>query len=285
MEEIDIITSEARGVRKLSERNLQAKRALILTEEDTRKLDWSEIPVGTIKVNQYTGMMSIKLQDVLVLKENGRQLENHFILQAGDNPAPTDKVYEIKDRTLNYYKGEGCKVTSWTRADIEYSSQTDWLPIGIKNDGTISIAKDVMYVEEVFTVVDPRKDIQGLFEYTNAQGEHRHMPFTDEGYPVFELEQGTYSRFRNHLEVTLDDALNRSARSKGIIEISEKRFAITDELHVGEELTVRYLQTLRVGNPYPRIFVSNKAPTIAEENDFWLDTNDGPYESDVVQLP
>ena len=285
MEEIDIITSEARGVRKLSERNLQNKRALILTEEDARKLDWSEIPVGTIKVNQYTGMMSIKLQDVLVLKENGRQLENHFIFQAGDNPALTDKVYEIKDRTLNYYKGEGCKVTSWTRADIEYSSQTDWLPIGIKNDGTISIAKDVMYVEEVFTVVDPRKDIQGLFEYTNAQGEHRHMPFTDEGYPVFELEQGTYSRFRNHLEVTLDDTLNRSARSKGIIEISEKRFAITDELHVGEELTVRYVQTLRFGNPYPRIFVSNKAPTIAEENDFWLDTSDAPYESDVVQLP
>lgn len=285
MEEIDIITSEARGVRKLSERNLQTKRALILTEEDARKLDWSEIPVGTIKVNQYTGMMSIKLQDVLVLKENGRQLENHFILQAGDNPALTDKVYEIKDRTLNYYKGEGCKVTSWTRADIEYSSQTDWLPIGIKNDGTISIAKDVMYVEEVFTVVDPRKDIQGLFEYTNAQGEHRHMPFTDEGYPVFELEQGTYSRFRNHLEVTLDDTLNRSARSKGIIEISEKRFALVDELHVGEEITVRYVQTLRLGNPYPRIFVSNKAPTIAEENDFWLDTSDAPYENDVVQLP
>ena len=285
MEEIDIITSEARGVRKLSERNLQTKRALILTEEDVRKLDWSEIPVGTIKVNQYTGMMSIKLQDVLVLKENGRQLENHFILQAGDNPAPTDKVYEIKDRTLNYYKGEGCKVTSWTRADIEYSSQTDWLPIGIKNDGTISIAKDVMYVEEVFTIVDPRKDVQGLFEYTNASGEHRHMPFTDEGYPVFELEMGTYSRFRNHLEVTLDDTLNRSARSKGIIEISEKRFALVDELHVGEEITVRYVQTLRLGNPYPRIFVSNKAPTIAEENDFWLDTSDAPYESDVVQLP
>ena len=50
-----------RGVRKVSERILQDGRALIYTEEDAGKIDFSEIPDGAIKINKDQGTVELKL--------------------------------------------------------------------------------------------------------------------------------------------------------------------------------------------------------------------------------
>lgn len=271
-----MITSQSRGVRKLSERNLQQKRALILTEEDAQKLDWSEVPVGTLKVNPTTGMLSVKLQDVLILKENNKQLENHLIVQQGANSDPEDPVVRIVDRTVADFPTHGTEPTTYKRKDIFLSSQTDWLPAGIKNDGTISIAKDEILVEETFLIVDPNPDIQHTYTYKNYKGELRHMPVTDEGYLVFELELGSYLKHRNHLSVNIDDVLERTASSGGLVELTENRFALTEKLVSGQEITARYYSAVRIGNPYPRVFESSDEPTKAEEGDLWIE--DKPVE-------
>ena len=50
-----------RGVRKVSERILQDGRTLVYTEEDASKLDFSEIPDGSLKVNKKQGTVEVKL--------------------------------------------------------------------------------------------------------------------------------------------------------------------------------------------------------------------------------
>lgn len=214
-------TVSARGVRKVNERILQKGRALFLTEEDADKLSWSDIPVGSHKVNPKTGVLSVKLE-----------------------------------------------------------GESDWVPAGIKNDGTITIAKDAVWKEEVFTVT-ALDDKEGNFVYTNSNGETRHMPKTSDGY-VFELEEGEYQPGRNLLEVKINDVLSRNVASGGVIEVTSQRFIIEETLWVGAEITAKYAMVIRIGNPYPRIFMSSEEPATADIGDLWLDPN-GSLEDDYEE--
>lgn len=214
-------TISARGVRKVNERILQEGRALFLTEEDADKLSWSDIPVGSHKVNPKTGVLSVKLE-----------------------------------------------------------GESDWVPSGIKNDGTITIAKDAVWKEEVFTVTS-LDDKTGNFTYTNSNGETRHMPKTKDGY-TFEVEEGEYQPGRNLLEIKINDVLSRNAASGGIIEVSSLRFIVQDELWVGAEITAKYAMVIRIGNPYPRIFMTADEPTTADVGDIWLDP-EGSLDDDYIE--
>lgn len=214
-------TVSARGVRKVNERILQEGRALFLTEEDADKLSWSDIPVGSHKVNPKTGVLSVKLE-----------------------------------------------------------GQSDWVPSGIKNDGTITIAKDAVWKEEIFTVT-ALADKTGNFTYTNSNGQKRRMPKSNNGY-TFELEEGEYQPSRNLLEVKINDVLSRNSASGGLIELSSTRFIIQDKLWVGAEITAKYAMVIRIGNPYPRIFMSSDEPTTADVGDIWLDP-DGSLDDDYVE--
>ena len=155
---------------------------------------------------------------------------------------------------------------------VKLEGETDWVPAHVKNDNTLSIAKDSIVKKEVFTIVNPDEG-DGNFSYTNTLGQIRHMPKTEDGY-LFELEDGTYAQFRNHLEVTIDDVLTRDTVSGGLIEVNYHRFIVTDtELIAGQEITARYLKVIRIGNPYPRFFFHKDTPEDAEIGDFWLDTD------------
>ena len=199
-----------RGVRKISELTLQNGRALILTEEDAEKLNWADIPVGSIKLNKTTGVMSVKLD-----------------------------------------------------------GQSDWVPAGIKNDGTISIAKDTIVHTETFTIKDvSKKDSDHVFDYTNTEGEVRHGKYdTIERYDIvsgnnksfkgfiFTLEKGGYNLLRNNIRVTIDGVLMRTESNGGLIEVNDTAFMLTESLEVGMEIDVEYYQATRIGNPYPRFFI------------------------------
>ena len=87
---------------------------------------------------------------------------------------------------------------------------------------------------------------------------------------------------RNHLEIIIDDALRRTAISGGIKEISNTKFAITEKLVVDQEITVRYLSSNRIGNPYPRIFLTSYTPEQAENGDLWLDYDATLDDDDLI---
>lgn len=120
-----------------------------------------------------------------------------------------------------------------------------------------------------------------LFEYKDEDGKSHHMPITDDGYHVFELNKGSYQRYRSHLTVFIDNVLKRiptkdSNKEYGLVELTSNRFALKDKLEKGQVVTVQYIQTFRIGNPYPRIYLnidSPNTPDKGEEGDFWLDKN------------
>ena len=161
---------------------------------------------------------------------------------------------------------------------VKLAGETDWVAAGLKNDGTIVISRDTSVCVEVFTVITLNNG-DGTFTYENSSGQRRNKPFDTTGY-VFELEEGSYIPGRNHLVVMYDDVLERSQASGGVIEIDERRFKFAENIVVGTEVTAKYYKWVRIGNPYPRIYMTSQTsptpatnPASAEVGDWFLDFN------------
>lgn len=180
---------------------------------------------------------------------------------------------------------------------VKRHGETSWTPMDGWGDDTLVISRDTSLCVEVFTVTSLDNG-DGTFTYKNAKGEQRYKPKLADGY-VFELENGTYINGRNHLTVTFDDVLERSAASGGVVELDSTRFKITENIPVGTELTVRYIKWVRIGNPYPRIFENEDqyfhyqktADTVAKPNKtYYADDHGTPLpvqpvvESDISAL-
>lgn len=162
---------------------------------------------------------------------------------------------------------------------VKCKGNSDWIPAGIKNDGTISIAKDTILHEETFIIKEIKRNEKNQATeliYEDMAKHLRHTQYdTEYGY-VFELEDGHYPVGRNCLEVTIDDVLRRTPQSGGVKEIDETHFAMNEELEVDQEITAHYYGVVRVGNPYPRFFESDTKPPEAEVGDFWIDYSADP---------
>ena len=156
---------------------------------------------------------------------------------------------------------------------VKIEGESDWVPAGLKNDGTLCIAKDTKLVTEIYTIVNPDEG-DGNFSCTDGDGNTRHFPLTNEGYPVFYLEKGSYQMQRNQISVVIDDCLYRSVASGDLTELGETRIQLNEQLKAGQKVTITYSNVVRIGNPYPRIFINDNAPDNAEVGDFWIDCND-----------
>ena len=156
---------------------------------------------------------------------------------------------------------------------VKIEGESDWVPAGLKNDGTLCIAKDTKLVTEIYTIVNPDEG-NGNFSCKDGDGNTRHFPLTNEGYHVFYLEKGSYQMRRNQISVMIDDCLYRSQSSGGLTELGETRVQLNEQLKAGQEVTIIYSNVVRIGNPYPRIFINDNAPDNAEVGDFWIDCND-----------
>lgn len=157
---------------------------------------------------------------------------------------------------------------------VKIEGESDWVPAGLKNDGTLCIAKDTKLVTEIYTIVNP-DDGDGNFSCKDGDGNTRHFPLTDNGYPVFYLEKGSYQMQRNQISVMIDDCLYRSQSSGGLTELSETKIILNEKLVAGQEVTITYSNVVRIGNPYPRIFINDNEPDAkaAEIGDLWIDTD------------
>ena len=208
------------------------------------------------------------------------------IRKVGENILAPKRAIIVTDKNKSQYKWNEIPdgslfidtVTGITSVKLE--GESDWVPFGIKNDGTLCIAKDTKLVTEVYTIKDPDEG-DGHFSCTNTDGDIRHYTLTEDGY-IFELEKGSYQMGRNQMTIIIDDCLHRSEESGGISELSETKVLLKDKLVAGQEVTIMYSNVVRIGNPYPRIFINDNEPDIAEVGDFWLDTDSTLAEDDYL---
>lgn len=165
---------------------------------------------------------------------------------------------------------------------VKIEGESDWVPAGLKNDGTLCIAKDTKLVTEIYTIVNPDEG-DGNFSCKDGDGNTRHFPLTNEGYPVFYLEKGSYQMRRNQISLMIDDCLYRSVTSGDLTELGETRIQLNEQLKAGQKVTITYSNVVRIGNPYPRIFINDNEPDVAEVGDFWLDT-DANLDEDELEI-
>ena len=165
---------------------------------------------------------------------------------------------------------------------VKIEGESDWVPAGLKNDGTLCIAKDTKLVTEVYTIVNPDEG-DGNFSCKDVDGNTRHFPLTDDGYPVFYLEKGSYQMLRNQISLMIDDCLYRSQSSGGLTELSETKIILNEKLVAGQEVTITYSNVVRIGNPYPRVFINDNEPDVQSEiGDLWIDTDATLEENDYL---
>ena len=262
------------GVRKVSEQVVTKGRALIITEENESEYSWEDIPNGSLKVNGSTGLILVKL------KGQNNWIPSNIRLDVARDKA-TGQIQDL----------EGNIVTD--PAYIELVERA------ISQGGhTLSIAKDAIIMRENFTILETNLG-NGKFTYKDEQNNTYQGDQTEKGF-LFKLQKGHYAPGRNMLEVTIDDVLTRSPATGGVIEISETMFVMTEELVPDMELTVRYYQINRIGNPYPRIYLRKgdysvdeddydaltgmddlNEPENAEIGDIWFDYNGDPDSIDA----
>lgn len=165
---------------------------------------------------------------------------------------------------------------------VKIEGESDWVPAGLRNDGTLCIAKDTKLVTEVYTIVNPDEG-DGNFSCKDGDGNTRHFPLTDDGYPVFYLEEGSYQMLRNQISLMIDDCLYRSQSSGGLTELSETKIILNEKLVAGQEVTITYSNVVRIGNPYPRVFINDNEPDVQSEiGDLWIDTDATLEENDYL---
>jgi len=240
------------------------------------------VPRGVRKINEEM----IQEGRALIITESN---ESNYNWE--DIPDGSLKVDGNTGVILVKLKGQGSWIPSNIRLDVP--RDTEGRVIGDLNNSeyghTVSIAKDAIATRENFVLLKDNVD-GNKFYYEDEDGKRWIGEKSDRGYH-FELHKGHYAVGRNMLDVVIDDCLYRSAASGGVIEQSETKFIITEELVEGMELTVKYFQMVRIGNPYPRFFLrrgeytedgidTNGEPEAAEVGDVWIDFSGTPDDED-----
>lgn len=208
----------------------------------------------------------------MAVTPKGVRMINNNVVQSGMALVMTDRDVmdwnHIPDGSLFVHPETGDIM-------IKVKGESDWIPLPdhIKKDGTLVISRDTSLHVEVFKIISI-DEANHQFTYENERGE-RQTKIKDENGFVFQLA-GSYLPGRNHLSVTFDDVLDRSAASGGIEEIDEHRFRVKEDIPVGTEVTAKYIKWVRIGNPYPRIYESQ---TMAR-----LDEEDNPIDAEIGDM-
>lgn len=155
---------------------------------------------------------------------------------------------------------------------IKLKGQTDWVARNVKNDNTIAIMKDSMVVSEVF-IIKSIDTTNKTFVYTTDTDQQMTGKIDDSGHLIFSLNKGTYLPGRNHLNVKVDNVLERTVAAGNLVEVNESRFYVTDNLEVGHVVSAEYIKWIRIGNPYPRIYMAATTPETSEVGDLWIDSD------------
>lgn len=156
---------------------------------------------------------------------------------------------------------------------VKIFGESSWTPVAVGAGGVIEIAKDAVVKYEIYTITNEDNG-DGTFSYTNTQG-HIRNGYLDpvDGWMIFDLEEGSFVRNKNKVELIIDDVLHRSVASGGVREIDEERFA-TIPVKKDSEITVKYIQNFDAGSIFPRFYISETEPPVKEYGDLWMDLSE-----------
>lgn len=156
---------------------------------------------------------------------------------------------------------------------IKLTGESDWVPMGIRKDGTEKLVKDAVINVEYYTIV--KFELEHNRFYYHDREEITRIGKIINGKAQFKVGSGLYLPGTNQLEVLINDSVHRNTIDGGLEEINMKYFQIdADDIRLGSTVTVRYINYERLSELYPFIYTQEQVPWFFEDKDLWINPAD-----------
>lgn len=156
---------------------------------------------------------------------------------------------------------------------IKLTGESDWVPMGIRKDGTEKLVKDAIINVEYYTIV--KFELEHNRFYYHDREEITRIGKLINGKAQFKVGSGLYLPGTNQLEVLINDSVHRNTVDGGLEEINMKYFQIdADDIRLGSTVTVRYINYERLSELYPFIYTQEQVPWFFEDKDLWINPAD-----------
>lgn len=156
---------------------------------------------------------------------------------------------------------------------IKLTGESDWVPMGIRKDGTEKLVKDAVINIEYYTIV--KFELEHNRFYYHDREEITRIGKIINGKAQFKVGSGLYLPGTNQLEVLINDSVHRNTIDGGLEEINMKYFQIdADDIRLGSTVTVRYINYERLSELYPFIYTQEQVPWFFEDKDLWINPAD-----------
>lgn len=127
---------------------------------------------------------------------------------------------------------------------------------------------DTLIKYEVFTIVTSNNG-NGTFFYNDTNSVQRTGTVTAEGYQTFTLLNGQYGIGANRIECTINDTLQRSVASGGLVEVDSTHVTLTSPEGAGAEITFKYFERIGITGEH-NIVLGTVIPPISDGNTMWF---------------
>lgn len=152
---------------------------------------------------------------------------------------------------------------------IKLTGESNWVPMGIRKDGTEKLVKDAIINVEYYTIV--KFELEHNRFYYHDREEITRIGKLINGKAQFKVGSGLYLPGTNQLEVLINDSVHRNTVDGGLEEINMKYFQIdADDIRLGSTVTVRYINYERLSELYPFIYTQEQVPWFFEDKDLWI---------------
>ena len=152
---------------------------------------------------------------------------------------------------------------------IKLTGESDWVPMGIRKDGTEKLVKDAIINVEYYTIV--KFELEHNRFYYHDREEITRIGKLINGKAQFKVGSGLYLPGTNQLEVLINDSVHRNTVDGGLEEINMKYFQIdADDIRLGSTVTVHYINYERLSELYPFIYTQEQVPWFFEDKDLWI---------------
>ena len=167
---------------------------------------------------------------------------------------------------------------------IKLTGESDWVPVGIRKDGTDKLVKDAVINVEYYTIV--KFELEHNRFYYHDREEITRIGKLIDGKAQFKVGSGLYIPGTNQLEVLINDTVRCNTLDDSLEEINMKYFQIdADDIRLGSTVTVRYINYERLSELYPFIFIQEKYPWFFEDKDIWINTAENVSENGLAITP
>jgi hypothetical protein len=167
---------------------------------------------------------------------------------------------------------------------IKLTGESDWVPMGIRKDGTDKLVKDAVINVEYYTIV--KFELEHNRFYYHDREEITRIGKLIDGKAQFKVGSGLYIPGTNQLEVLINDTVRCNTLDDSLEEINMKYFQIdADDIRLGSTVTVRYINYERLSELYPFIFIQERHPWFFEDKDIWINTAENVSEDGLAITP